>query len=91
MGSGDAAGLAKQAQALCLMVRALSLVGLLAATFGPPHAYVVIRLVYGPAWARTEAPAVLAAFSVYILLLALNGARAPVPPTLACVAARRSH
>lgn len=60
-------------RALSPMVKAVALLGLLAAAFGPSYSYVLLRLVYGTRWSETEAPAVLAAYSVYVLLLALNG------------------
>eukprot|EP00198_Chlamydomonas_reinhardtii_P011831 XP_001701168.1 predicted protein [Chlamydomonas reinhardtii] len=52
---------------------AVCVLGLAAAAFGPAYAYTLLRLVYGTRWSETEAPAVLAAYSVYVLLLALNG------------------
>ena len=55
------------------LVKSVILLGLLSASFGPPYAYTLIRLVYGARWSETEAPTVLACYSVYILLLALNG------------------
>ncbi len=55
------------------MVRGVSLVGLLAAAFGPWYAYTLLRVVYGAKWSETEAPRVLGCYSVYILLLAVNG------------------
>ncbi|KXZ50073.1 hypothetical protein GPECTOR_18g51 [Gonium pectorale] len=55
------------------MVKAVSLLGLTAAAFGPSYSYTLLRGVYGVRWSETEAPAVLAAYSVYVLLLALNG------------------
>lgn len=66
--------LAPLAAALSPMVKAVCVLGLAAAAFGPAYAYTLLRLVYGTRWSETEAPAVLAAYSVYVLLLALNGA-----------------
>ncbi|GIL76385.1 hypothetical protein Vretifemale_5979 [Volvox reticuliferus] len=68
-----AARLAPLARALSPMVKAVAVLGLLAAAFGPSYSYVLLRLVYGTRWSETEAPAVLAAYSVYVLLLAING------------------
>ncbi|KAG2446862.1 hypothetical protein HYH02_008019 [Chlamydomonas schloesseri] len=65
--------LAPLAGALGPMVKAVCVLGLAAAAFGPAYAYTLLRLVYGTRWSETEAPAVLAAYSVYVLLLALNG------------------
>ncbi|PNH05931.1 Protein RFT1 [Tetrabaena socialis] len=72
-GGGGGARLAPLARALSPMVKAVSVLGLLAAAFGPPYSYTVLRLVYGVRWSETEAPAVLAAYCGYVLLLALNG------------------
>ena len=47
--------------------------GLLAVAFGPSYTYVLLRLLYGPKWSATEAPAALAYYCAYITLLALNG------------------
>jgi oligosaccharide translocation protein RFT1 len=58
---------------LALLVRGVSLVGLVAATFGPWYSYTLLRLAYGTKWSETEAPTVLGAYSAYILLLAVNG------------------
>ncbi|GIL92754.1 hypothetical protein Vretimale_11741 [Volvox reticuliferus] len=68
-----AARLAPLARALSPMVKAVAVLGLLAAAFGPSYSYLLLRLVYGTRWSETEAPAVLAAYSVYVLLLAING------------------
>ncbi|GFR48691.1 hypothetical protein Agub_g10647, partial [Astrephomene gubernaculifera] len=65
--------LAALAGALGPMVKVVSLLGLAAAAFGPSYAYVALRGVYGTRWSESEAPGVLAAYSVYVLLLALNG------------------
>ncbi|GLI64837.1 hypothetical protein VaNZ11_008131 [Volvox africanus] len=69
----SAARLAPLARALSPMVKAVAVLGLLAAAFGPSYSYVLLRVVYGTRWSETEAPAVLAAYSAYVLLLALNG------------------
>ncbi|GLC67093.1 hypothetical protein PLESTF_000514400 [Pleodorina starrii] len=70
---GSSQRLASLARALSPMVKAVAVLGLAAAAFGPSYSYVLLRLVYGVRWSETEAPAVLAAYSVYVLLLALNG------------------
>lgn len=41
--------------------------------FGPAYTYMLLRLVYGQRWSETEAPRALAAYCLYILLLAVNG------------------
>ena len=78
MADTDVPGLTHLAHILGLLVKAMSIVGLVAVSFGPPHAHIVVWLVYGQRWAHTEAPAVLSAYCVYILLLAVNGACAAI-------------
>ena len=63
----------QQSHLLAALVRGVALVGELAAAFGPAFAYTLLRLGYGQRWSDTEAPAALAAYSFYILLLAVNG------------------
>jgi oligosaccharide translocation protein RFT1 len=60
-------------QVLAVLVRGVTLLGLLATCCGPWYAYVLLRLVYGRQWADTEAPLVLSCYTGYILLLAVNG------------------
>lgn len=60
-------------QVLAVLVRGVTLLGLLATCCGPWYAYVLLRLVYGRQWADTEAPLVLSFYTGYILLLAVNG------------------
>jgi oligosaccharide translocation protein RFT1 len=55
------------------MVKGVSLLGLLAVTFGPSYSYTLLRLVYSERWSQTEAPLVLGCYTAYILLLAVNG------------------
>ncbi|GBF96551.1 hypothetical protein Rsub_09134 [Raphidocelis subcapitata] len=71
--ASDPAERRRLARALALLSRAVALVGLLAAAFGPAYSYSLLRLAYGPKWSETEAPAVLGAYSGYVLLLAVNG------------------
>jgi hypothetical protein len=81
--SGGRAGLSAQADAgararlagvLTVAVKAVSLAGLLAVTFGPCYSYTLLRAVYSQRWAATEAPTVLGCYTAYLLLLAVNGA-----------------
>ncbi|KAG1680360.1 hypothetical protein FOA52_015451 [Chlamydomonas sp. UWO 241] len=72
-GDGDGGGVERMAQVLSLLVRLVCLLGLASTCFGPPYAYTLVRLVYGTKWSETEAPAVLAVYATYILLLAVNG------------------
>lgn len=72
--SDDAEGsMVHLAHVLGILVKSVILVGLISASFGPSYSYTLIRLVYGSRWSETEAPIVLAYYSVYILLLAVNG------------------
>ncbi|KAF5836137.1 Rft protein-domain-containing protein [Dunaliella salina] len=73
VGPADVEGLSQLVNVLGLLVKAMTLVGLVAVSFGPPHAHIVVWLVYGKRWAQTEAPAVLSVYCLYILLLAVNG------------------
>ena len=63
----------EQYSLLAALVRGAALVGGVAAAFGPAFSYTLLRLAYGQRWSETEAPAALAAYSIYILLLAVNG------------------
>lgn len=67
------AQLTEQWRLLALLVRAITLVGLLAAAFGPGYAYLALLAAYSHRWASTSAPAVLGLYSQYIVLLAANG------------------
>ena len=58
---------------LAALLRGMVLVGALAAAFGPGYAYTVLRLAYSQRWSSTAAPVALAAYSLYIPLLAVNG------------------
>ena len=63
----------QQRQLLAALLRCMALVGALAAVFGPAYAFTVLRVAYGQRWSSTEAAAALAAYSLYIPLLAVNG------------------
>lgn len=58
---------------LAVLVRAVSILGLLALTFGPAYAQPFIQVVYSDRWGASDAPRVLACYSAYIPLLAVNG------------------
>ena len=58
---------------LAALLRRMALVGALSAAFGPSYAFTVLRVAYGQHWSATEAPAALAAYSLYIPILAVNG------------------
>lgn len=47
--------------------------GLLATAFGPSNTFLLLHALYGSKYSATEAPAALAAYCPYILLLAVNG------------------
>lgn len=72
MGCGDA-GRRGHAQLLTTLVRGVSIVGLVAAAFGPAYSWLLLRLLYSTRWADTGAPAALGAYAGYIVLLAVNG------------------
>lgn len=59
------------------LLRALLLlqggVGWLGLCFGPGFSRLVVRVLYGPIWAQSEAPSVLAAYCVLLFSMALNG------------------
>lgn len=71
--ASDPASRGPLAQVLAVAVKAVSLLGLLAVTFGPWYSYVLLRVVYSQKWADTEAPMVLGCYTAYLLLLAVNG------------------
>lgn len=50
-----------------------TIVSLFSVSLGPTVAPLLLRLIAGPRWTSTAAPAVLAAYCYYIPLLALNG------------------
>jgi hypothetical protein len=60
--------------ALRVRFRLLGLLGLLFVAFGPSYSWLLLHLLYGEAWSSTEAPDALAAYCVYVLLMAINGA-----------------
>lgn len=60
-------------RALCLLSRLTTTLGLFAASFAPGLAHAAIALLYSPAWAATEAPALLALAGTQLLVLAANG------------------
>lgn len=65
--------LARLASILAVLVKTVLLLGLFSASFGPSFSYTLIKIVYGSRWSETEAPTVLACYSIYIVLLAVNG------------------
>ncbi|MCJ1466558.1 Oligosaccharide translocation protein rft1 [Pseudocyphellaria aurata] len=58
---------------LCSLLHFYGLVSLLSTSLGPTVAPLLLRLIAGPRWTSTAAPAVLSAYCYYIPLLALNG------------------
>lgn len=58
---------------LTVAVKAVGLLGMLAVTFGPFYSYTLLRMVYSQRWSETEAPFVLGCYTMYLLLLAVNG------------------
>jgi len=71
----DTAAKDRLAGVLCVAVKAVTVAGLLAVTFGPPYSFTLLRAVYSQRWANTEAPFVLGCYTAYLLLLAVNGER----------------
>lgn len=69
-GKDDKARLMSQ---LRLLLRCVTLLGLLVAAFGPAYSYTLLRLMYGPRWSDTDAPQVLGYYCGYVLVLAVNG------------------
>lgn len=69
----DSAARQRLASVLSVAVKAVSLAGLLAITFGPWYSFTLLRAVYSQRWADTEAPFVLGCYTGYLLLLAVNG------------------
>lgn len=72
-GQRTSSQLSQQWQLLSLLVRAMSIVGLLAAAFGPAYSYIVLLAMYSQQWAESQAPLALGLYSQYIPLLAVNG------------------
>jgi hypothetical protein len=69
----DEASKARLSGVLSVAVKAVTVAGLLAVTFGPPYSFTLLRVVYSQRWADTEAPFVLGCYTAYLLLLAVNG------------------
>ena len=69
----DNNGMQRLMTLLAALVRGLSLVGLLAVTFGPAYSKTFLRLFYSTNWSETDAPAVLSVYCAYVPLLAING------------------
>jgi oligosaccharide translocation protein RFT1 len=63
----------ERAALLSSLTRGISLLGGLAAAFGPAFAHLALLLLYGARWAGSGAPAALALYSWYVALLAVNG------------------
>jgi len=63
-----------QARLLALLVKLASLGGLVVAAYGSNYSYLLIRILYGTQWSdNTDASSVLGLYSVYVLILAVNG------------------
>lgn len=71
---GDASSKGQLSGVLAVAVKAVTVAGLLAVTFGPPYSFTLLRAVYSQRWSDTEAPFVLGCYTAYLLLLAVNGA-----------------
>jgi oligosaccharide translocation protein RFT1 len=55
------------------LLRATCIFGLLLLSLGPPYAWLLLRLVYGTAWASGGAPALLATYCAHACGMAING------------------
>eukprot|EP00892_Ulva_mutabilis_P001411 jgi/Ulvmu1/11270/UM073_0042.1 len=58
---------------LQLLVKAVLLAALLACAFGPNYAFAAIHVLLSHSWSSTEAPTVLAAYTAFLLCIAING------------------
>lgn len=58
---------------LQLLLRAVLLAALLACSFGPSYAFAAIHVLLSHSWSSTDAPTVLAAYTAFLLCLAVNG------------------
>ncbi|EFJ18768.1 hypothetical protein SELMODRAFT_444350 [Selaginella moellendorffii] len=56
-----------------LATKLVSIVGLTFAAFGPSYSYVLLKLLYGERWSDGEAPIALGVYSIYVMVLAVNG------------------
>lgn len=65
--------LREHVQLLRSLCRSISLLGAMAAAFGPAYSQLVLSMLYGPKWCESGAPRALAFYSGYIALLAVNG------------------
>ena len=65
----DAAALRR----MVALVRAAAIFGGVFAAFGPAYSWLLLRLLYGPLWSSTDAPAVLQAYCAHVCAIALNG------------------
>jgi len=56
-----------------LLIKLMILLGLYFAAFGPNYSFIVLNILYGDKWTSTEAPKVLAYYSFYVIVIAING------------------
>ena len=68
------AALALAGSILIATLRLATTAGLIVAALGPPNARAVVGSLLGSRWVTTEAAPALAAYCVYVLFLAINGA-----------------
>ncbi len=55
------------------LLKTMLLFGILFLCFGTEYTHLLLRVLYGEAWANTSAPKVLAWYCAYVLLMATNG------------------
>lgn len=69
----DVASLHERAVLLSSLCRGISLLGAVAAAFGPAFSHLALLILYGQRWVNSGAPTALALYSAYVALLAVNG------------------
>tara|TARA_B100000513_G_scaffold182121_1_gene101463 strand:+ start:586 stop:2370 length:1785 start_codon:yes stop_codon:yes gene_type:complete len=73
-GGAAAGGLAEMLDEAHLLLRGVCLFGLLFVAFGPPYAWLLLRLLYGAAWSdHTDAPSLLGTYCLHVCAMSLNG------------------
>lgn len=69
----DSEGMSELRHLLGVLLKVVSLIGLLAVAFGPQNSSTLLRILYSEKWSNTDAPIVLSWYCGYIFLLAING------------------
>eukprot|EP01083_Nonionella_stella_P282874 962689_1 len=58
---------------LILLLKLVTLVGLLGVSFGPNYSFVALDVLYGKQWSNSDAPSLLSWYCGYLLILGVNG------------------